>query len=209
MSDPLQDQKQLIHTIPWHNLIILDACRYDAFLQLYGQYLEGDLYVVRSRASCTRFWLRETWTKLEDYGDITYISQNMYMASKVSLTVKNWQYPHRNAFKEIVDLFLISLSPCLMNTSAPLYKGRKVIHYDIPHRPNMGKARHNNWEGYLANLEYALLHVLDLLPQLEGMTVVTSDHGEMFLKGEAIHPCSKDIPVLLEVPWLENAKVKT
>jgi hypothetical protein len=47
------DQRKLIHTVPWDTLILLDACRYDAFTQIYGEYLTGDLIKAYSHP-CTK-----------------------------------------------------------------------------------------------------------------------------------------------------------
>lgn len=66
------------------------------------------------------------------------------------------------------------------------------------------------WKSYTDNLEIVLPHVNDLVQELTGKTVITSDHGNMF--GERASP----IPIrewghppgiwtdeLVKVPWLE------
>lgn len=201
----LPEQTPLIHKGEWENLIILDACRFDAFEMKYSSFLEGDLIKVRSPASCTRDWLRLTWTQ-DSYEDLTYISSNMFMQSKH--TDHPCQFEDRHKFKEIVDVFLDGIEPELVCAAARMYPGRKVIHFDQPHKPCLGVIKEEGWEGYLSNLEHVLGFVVDLLPDLEGRTVITADHGEWFLKGEMLHPCSKDMPILREVPWMENVKVK-
>lgn len=65
------------------------------------------------------------------------------------------------------------------------------------------------WEGYRKNLEHILPHVYDLIEQLDGKTVLTSDHGNMLgestVSGKRIygHPGGIRSPELLEVPWCE------
>lgn len=63
---------------------------------------------------------------------------------------------------------------------------------------------------YSESLEIALESIEDLLDQLTGKSVVSSDHGEML--GERVLPCTTrvwghmegfDTPTLREVPWLE------
>jgi bisphosphoglycerate-independent phosphoglycerate mutase (AlkP superfamily) len=64
------------------------------------------------------------------------------------------------------------------------------------------------WEAYEENLDYVLEHVYELVPELTGKTIVTSDHGNMV--GERSYP----IPIrewghppmtytteLVKVPW--------
>ncbi|MDX1522566.1 MAG: hypothetical protein R3264_13140, partial [Anaerolineae bacterium] len=56
----------------WDYLIILDACRYDHFVQMNT--LEGQLEKKISRASNTNEWLRKNFTGY--YDDIVYVSGN-------------------------------------------------------------------------------------------------------------------------------------
>ena len=58
-------------------------------------------------------------------------------------------------------------------------------------------------EAYRENLEIVLPHVRDLVPDLTGKTVVTSDHGNVFGRfGLYGHPPRKYLRELVEVPWL-------
>lgn len=66
------------------------------------------------------------------------------------------------------------------------------------------------WEAYESNLKYALPYIENLMTELEGLNVVTADHGNAF--GERAwpfpirvygHPLGVKIPVLTEVPWVE------
>lgn len=109
---------------------------------------------------------------------------------------------------------------------------RKIIHFIQPHHPfvnadyDSGKyERKENWltgfefnvwdqaevglidhetvsQDYQENLDYVLPHVEKLAEELEGKTVVTSDHGnllgEMGLYG---HPPENDLKPLRKVPW--------
>jgi len=202
MREDLPDQTRLIHERPWDTLIILDACRFAAFEARYEKYLEGDLTKVRSPASCTRDWLRRTWT--EEYPDITYISSNNFMMSKIS--VQPNQYPHIHNFEAIIDVWMVGTTADLINDCARKIPGRKVLHYDQPPLPNEGAIKTGGWEGYNSNLDYVLEYVAEILHEL-GKTIITSDHGELLLRRQN-HPCNKDYPELVDVPWLENSRVK-
>lgn len=66
------------------------------------------------------------------------------------------------------------------------------------------------WEEYNANLDRAIPHVEDLITELAGKTVVTSDHGNMVGEPsspipikEYGHPASFYTTELTKVPWIE------
>lgn len=57
---------------------------------------------------------------------------------------------------------------------------------------------------YEENLKIALEAVSQITNNLEGRTVITSDHGEAWGENAVWgHPENKHIPVLIEVPWLD------
>lgn len=67
------------------------------------------------------------------------------------------------------------------------------------------------WELYRANLEYTLPHVKELRDELEGKTVITSDHGNMVGEraspvpiSEWGHPPGIYTDELVRVPWIET-----
>lgn len=65
------------------------------------------------------------------------------------------------------------------------------------------------WRAYRENLDIALEHVAELLDELSGKSVVTSDHGNLLgewtqplpARGYG-HPRGLDVPELRTVPWL-------
>ncbi len=110
---------------------------------------------------------------------------------------------------------------------------RKIIFYLQPHHPFIGKKKldwlgknfkgkhgwtHHVWnalregqleleevkEAYKENLNLVLKEIGKILPNLQGKTIITSDHGncfgEYFIYG---HP-SVNVKPLLEVPWFET-----
>lgn len=60
------------------------------------------------------------------------------------------------------------------------------------------------WRAYRENLDIALEHVDNLVTELDGKTVVTSDHGNAFGRfGVYGHPGRRFVRSLVKVPWLE------
>ena len=58
-------------------------------------------------------------------------------------------------------------------------------------------------QAYRDNLRLVLKHVAEVIPFLEGKTIVTSDHGELLLPDGPTHPCVNHHPYLRQVPWFE------
>jgi hypothetical protein len=105
---------------------------------------------------------------------------------------------------------------------------RLVIHFVQPHRPFIGETGRETsgqydqntlwqclndgsieiddeflWKAYRENLQLALPHVEQLIDELDGKTVITSDHGNAFAEyGMYGHPAQFHIPPLITVPWL-------
>ena len=70
--------------------------------------------------------------------------------------------------------------------------------------------RRTVWDAYVENFELVEAHAMDLLNALDGKSVVTSDHGNLF--GERLwplpirrygHPPGLRHPALVDVPWQE------
>lgn len=60
------------------------------------------------------------------------------------------------------------------------------------------------WQAYRENLEIVLDHAEQLVYDLKGKTILTSDHGNAFGEyGLYGHPGGKAIDSLIRVPWLE------
>lgn len=60
------------------------------------------------------------------------------------------------------------------------------------------------WDAYEENLQIVLPHIKELVDNMSGKTVVTSDHGNIFGRYNLYgHPGGKFINELVKVPWLE------
>lgn len=77
----LGNQKRLIHGTDWNVLIILDACRYDYFQEIYEDYLAGDLKKVKSPDCGTLEWLKAVFEG-KKFDDTVYVSGNPYINSE-------------------------------------------------------------------------------------------------------------------------------
>jgi len=91
----------------WDYLLILDACRYDYFKELYEGYLEGELEKRNSGASSTLEWLSKTFDNGMNH-NISYFSGNAYINSRgLSLEDLGAKYPWKatDHFGLIVDVW--------------------------------------------------------------------------------------------------------
>ncbi len=70
----MQDQRFL--ETDWDYCLVLDACRYDVFSEVYDEYLDGNLEKRRSVGSSTPEWAYRTFT---DEHDIAYFSSNPFI----------------------------------------------------------------------------------------------------------------------------------
>ncbi len=212
----------------WDNLIVLDACRYDAFEQVNT--IPGQLEKVTSRASKTEEWVKKNFSG--DHSDIVYVSGNPHVSEK------KYDFAGYNVdaldgsehFHDCITAFLDDDSgkgvvlpetvTAYAEDAAEQYPDKRLVaHYMQPHIPFIGKPQitwetdgidqladffrqPQSWEAYLGNLERVLDNVEGLLDSLEGRTVITADHGEAFgEKGIYGHRHGVYIKELVEVPW--------
>lgn len=144
----------------WDYLIVLDACRYDFFEQIYSEYFTGDLEKRRSPGSATPEWAAKTFTG--DH-DITYLSANPFVNSLgIPLDELKWgascdyQWAASEHIDTVVDLWkdawdddLGAVAPETVTERARKWRddvdedSRMVIHYLQPHAPYLqrGKGR--------------------------------------------------------------------
>jgi hypothetical protein len=228
----------------WDNLVILDACRFDLFQEVYTTYLSGDLQSKSSLGSCTLEFLQENFYG-KNFHDTVYVSSNPHTSSIDDGTF----HCTRNLFLSHWDKTYGTVHPEDMTEQGlaafeEFPNKRIIIHYMQPHEPFIGdfsddlpqtgleRKKTKKWgdlsiwtnlryrikdttlnkvvRAYRANLELALSYVNKLVGDLEGKTVVTSDHGNLL--GERLYP----IPVrgyghpwyirsepLVKVPWLK------
>jgi hypothetical protein len=222
----------------WNNLIILDACRYDAFKYKFEKEAaffknyKFSFEKVYSRGSNTPEFLLENFAGGR-YEDVIYITANPYVYTLLP----------RNTFFKVIHLWRTNWDENL-GTVHPETVAKKaveihytypdkrlIIHFMQPHPPFIGKYRKSGnlfcsialkeglieaIKAYLSNLDLVFSYIKPLIEKLDGITVVTSDHGEAW--GELAppfiipiygHPRGIRIPSIREVPWLTIYKEKT
>jgi len=131
---------------------VLDACRYDVFEEVHGEYLEGTLGKRWSRGSSTPEWTARTFTG--DH-DVAYFSANPFVNSLgIPLSELKWgascgyDWTASDHLRAVVDVWrhgwdddLGTVPPASLEASLGEHRGaadraeRTVLHYMQPHAP--------------------------------------------------------------------------
>ena len=153
----IQRQKHLIEEFASQNefiLVILDACRYDVFEEVYCDYLNGELSRVWSSGRWTADYVRRTW---DNSYDLTYLS-SIPVVSDFYFELQGNEFRPSNYFDEVVPLWDSKWDPELgtvpadevTNTalaySAQSDRTRLVAHYAQPHVPYVGDTMILPWD---------------------------------------------------------------
>lgn len=211
----------------WDTAIILDACRYDTFADC-NRY-DGDLVKKTAVGSESREFFKSTF-KGKDFHDTVYVTGNPY------ITILDDDTFHNTYVDQAWNIAGTAAAPDRMTDVAiKAHKShpnkRIIVHYMQPHLPIVAPGYddinddiryyggdyfpcgdltvESLYDAYEANLRYVLDHVDDLLADIQGKVLITSDHGE--LMGERQSP----IPIkgfdhqeqlyvdgLMNVPWI-------
>jgi len=225
----------------WDTLVVLDACRFDLFAHVAGEFLPGlqRRGPVLSPASATNDWLDAAFP--DEYADIVYTAGNP-MVSRVA--PDRW-HELRPVWGSAFDP-TIGTVPAEPVTTAALEAHqehphkRHIVHYLQPHAPlRDGNGGWTRWQSfrdfggggggyknvwlaasdgavsldtlrslYRETLVYALKEVRELLDEIEGRVVITSDHGNYIgERGWPVpikqfgHPPGHSQPAVRRVPW--------
>jgi hypothetical protein len=145
----IQRQKHLIEKFASQDefiLVILDACRYDVFEEIYCDYVDGELSRVWSSGRWTADYVRRTW---DDSHDLTYLS-SIPVVSDFYFELRGYEFRPSNYFDEVVPLWDRKWDPELgtvpadevtdtaLAYSAQSNRTRLVAHYAQPHAPYVG-----------------------------------------------------------------------
>lgn len=177
-------QKKLIDAMDWDVLIILDACRCDAFCNIF-KYKE--VIRVDSDATATPEWLKKTWTK--KYDNIIYLSGNPFVNSKGVKTNDNsfvggdhfevkdcWDGAFNKKTGRIESSAMKMYAIGYLNA---LKTGKKlVIHFMQPHSPYIfGDTKHNSFFTTLSKIipmrQQLLLNKVKFIRKLKPRTEST------------------------------------
>ncbi len=211
----------LVTDRPWDNLLVLDACRYDAFAAMWDG---GTLPpAIISPGTTTLLWIRANFVDNPAKGrmaDVTVIAGNPYMSKTYFQDIAGWSYPFRrslDAWKIEWDEATMTVPPENVIRAADGVEGRLLAHFYQPHSPFLAHP-HVTWAGitsgevslekamwaYEDNLRLVLEAALKLAERRDGRTIITSDHGELFGEyGLYAHPHGVYVPELVTVPWVE------
>ena len=152
----MEDQRFL--ESEWDYCIVLDACRYDTFADVYAEYLDGALEKRRSVGSSTPEWAFRTFT---DEHDIAYFSGNPFINSLgIPLNELKWgascdyEWAASEHISTVFDVWksgwdddLGTVPPASMveafdaNTGAIDRADRTVLHYMQPHAPYLAREK--------------------------------------------------------------------
>lgn len=226
-----QDASEPVANENWDNLIILDACRYDVFKRIVSQ-IDSDhtLEKRKSIAGRTKEFLSRNFADRDHY-DTVYVSANPGTEA-----YKDNFHDYVPLYKSDWDAELNTVLP-QKSTNKSLeviehnHDKRLIVHFLQPHTPHVGKigqklssrdpdvsylsmvkagivSDSEYREAYIENARLAISEAIDLAHELNGRTIITSDHGELL--GERMWPIPvkeyfhHDIrrPELIDVPWL-------
>ena len=217
----------------WDNLIILDACRVDAYEEhALPELPSGKLETRESRGAATPEFIRGNFTD-RTLHDTVYVTGSSWIF-KIGDEIDTELFALVDAKNDLDENQEYQLEKAL--TANETYPNKRlIIHFIPPHHPFMGdlaeeylppveeqtseffgRLRRNEfdlsqdllWKIYLENLDRVLPHVETLIDELEGRTVVTADHAELFgnrvgpipMDGWA-HPRGLYDEQLVTVPW--------
>ncbi|MFC7132393.1 MULTISPECIES: hypothetical protein [Salinibaculum] len=213
----------------WDNLILLDACRYDAFAETVD--LEGRLESRISRGATSPEFMRGNFTNAIHH-DTVYVTGNGWYF-KLRDDINAELHAERNVQHDGIDP--TPITDAALEATAKYPNKRLIIHYMHPHYPYLGKTATEDRGGfnlqtdgllgdiqrrevsipdevirqaYLETLEAVLDEVARLLDTFQGKTIISADHGELL--GERCFPLPiKDyshhgklyVEELVKIPW--------
>lgn len=215
----------------WDNLLILDACRLDLYKEVTGK-SRGRTSLGSSTAEFVEKNFSEgDFTDIVYVTGNPHFSQKIFrdltgrgpedVFHEVFHTYKSdWSKEEGTVLPE----------PLIRDakTAKKLFPGKKiVVHFMQPHHPFLHSDIENDdakisqdseniwsrlakgefssdeiWEEYCRNLEFVSDEIEELVKELEGRTVITSDHGNALGENSFYgHPKGVNTKELREVPW--------
>lgn len=225
----------------WDNLIILDGCRYDLFIEAFNQSLY-DVEKKISGGSTTMEFLEFNVSEcLLD--DVVWVSANPWVSDytdSIFKVIHVWNKGWNEEYETVMPETMFKYG---LNAANEYTDKRIIIHFMQPHFPFLGETSeklpdHRSitgggkistnddptvwdhldkdnvkkdiiWKCYKENLDIVLPYAQKLIDNLEGRTVLTSDHGNSL--GDRGHPIpisiyghksTYRIPSLIDVPWV-------
>lgn len=224
----------------WDNLIILDACRFDLFDEHCDIEGDLTRVESRGSSTFDfmlgNFGGRSHMDTVYVTANPRFYRARDQMNSEFYRVVNVWNGRGWDADAGTVRPETVTENAARISDEYP--HKRLVVHYIQPHYPFLdsdleidrghleGQKKYNIWmqlrlgladaspeevyDAYATNFRRALPSVEGLVEQLDGKTVVTSDHGNLFNERvsplpvrEWGHPRNMYVDGLIEVPWLD------
>ncbi|WP_436345434.1 hypothetical protein [Natronorubrum sp. FCH18a] len=152
----MEDQRFL--ESEWDYCVVLDACRYDVFSEIYDEYLDGRLEKRRSTGSSTPEWAYRTF---DGDHDIAYFSGNPFINDLgVPLNELKWgascdyEWSATDHISDVFDVWKTgwnddlgtvppeSLAEAFQSQSGSVERAdRTVLHYMQPHAPYLSRGK--------------------------------------------------------------------
>jgi len=127
----------------WDNLIILDACRYDAFVKVAGEYGIRHVNFTISRGSCTFEFLQENFSN-RDCSDIVYVTANPYVSlllkDKVYRIIPVWDFGWNEELKTVLPDVVYKEA---LKAKQKYSDKRLIVHFMQPHEPYIDLYKYN------------------------------------------------------------------
>jgi len=190
----------------WDNLIILDACRADAFSDVVAPEIDGSMSIAESRGTATVEWIRRNFSGRE-LADTVYVSANGWLhriQDEIGTTIHAADWLYTSRYRNEMGTVQPGVVAERALTFANQYPNKRlIVHFVQPHKPFLGKTAEEHFahaEGinmdemlrqapeatigdlqaaYRETLEIALPSIKKLASGLKGKTIITSDHGEL------------------------------
>lgn len=232
----------------WDNLLIVDACPVHIFEDCYD---EGEVQTQISRGETTARFFRENFEG-ETHYDTIVVSANAAVGDIVNdleffkfvglwgdedlpnfdrrfrdivhpeqVVEKTLELHEEYPNKRIIAHFLQPHSPFAFKDGEKIERGSKYRDFTAARQGDVSTAEIT--EVYRENTEWVLEYVHELDAELNGKSIITSDHGTLLGEGipliyQLLHPRWKfrnrnrfryahhvhmRLPTLIEVPWVE------
>jgi hypothetical protein len=193
----------------WDTLIILDACRADLFEEVMDLSRFDRYSRAISLGSHSSEWTRRNFTG-KKFADTVYVSANPHTTLLAS-----------DSFYEIVEMWKgIDIAPNQLDPSRMVEAAieahkrhpekRLIVHLMQPHGTGGLIHDRSSWEEtHRETLKHLTKYIFDIDDALDGKTVISADHGQLFHSGPRAvlgltgHKARLRIPELVYVPWAE------
>jgi len=226
LPKPEKEPEGIFEKEDWDNLLIIDACRHDLYEEVEGQTSKRTTLGGHSRE-----FLEKTFSE-GDFSDVVYISGNFHLNTglfekatgrKPEEVFHTVYHTHETDWEEtgIVHPEAVIRDA---KSAAKLFPDKKlIVHFMQPHHPfksldlseyeetSIWKLAERGefddstiWEHYKKNLEFVMPYVRELSEELDGKTILTSDHGNLVGENNLYHhPYGSSSKPVREVPWTE------